>query len=88
MTMLSPFCKLSRCLDYFWLFVTGSQIFSVLLEPVALDAVLSWAHVPLSSIMAVTGHSSEAMLRKYLKLNEVEMGVCAARDLQKVVRLA
>ena len=46
------------------------------------------AHVPLSSIMAVTGHSSEAMLRKYLKLNEVEMGVCAARDLQKVMHLA
>ena len=38
--------------------------------------------------MAVTGHSSEAMLRKYLKLNEVEMGVCAARDLQKVMHLA
>lgn len=40
-------------------------------------------HVPLSSIMAVTGHASEAMLRKYLKLNEEEKGLCAARDLQK-----
>lgn len=38
-------------------------------------------HVPLSSIMAVTGHSSEAMLRKYLKLNEEEKGLSAARDL-------
>ena len=40
-------------------------------------------HVPLSSIMAVTGHASEAMLRKYLKLNEEEKGLSAARDLLK-----
>ena len=40
-------------------------------------------HVPLSSIMAVTGHGSEAMLRKYLKLNEEEKGLSAARDLLK-----
>lgn len=39
-------------------------------------------HVPLSSIMAVTGHGSESMLRKYLKLNEEEKGLSAARDLQ------
>ncbi|MBR1415750.1 MAG: tyrosine-type recombinase/integrase [Prevotella sp.] len=54
----------------------------------------SWAtnayreHVPLSSIMAVTGHSSEGMLRKYLKLNEEELGICAARDLQHILKLA
>ena len=40
-------------------------------------------HVPLSSIMAVTGHGSEMMLRKYLKLNEEEKGLSAARDLLK-----
>lgn len=40
-------------------------------------------HVPLSSIMAVTGHASETMLRKYLKLNEEEKGLSAARDLLK-----
>lgn len=41
-------------------------------------------HVPLSSIMAVTGHTSESMLCKYLKLNEEEKGLNAARDLLKV----
>ena len=40
-------------------------------------------HVPLSSIMAVTGHSSESMVRRYLKLNEEEKGLSAARDLLK-----
>ena len=40
-------------------------------------------HVPLSSIMAVTGHATESMLRKYLKLNEEEKGLSAARDLLK-----
>ena len=40
-------------------------------------------HVPLSSIMAVTGHTSESMLCKYLKLNEEEKGLNAARDLLK-----
>jgi len=40
-------------------------------------------HVPLSSIMAVTGHTSESMVRRYLKLNEEEKGLSAARDLQK-----
>jgi integrase len=40
-------------------------------------------HVPLSSIMAVTGHTSESMLRKYLRLNEEEKGLNAARDLLK-----
>lgn len=54
----------------------------------------SWAtnaykdHVPLASIMAVTGHSTEDMLRKYLQMNDEEKGICAARDLQKVLQLA
>ncbi|UKK52170.1 site-specific integrase [Prevotella sp. E13-17] len=39
--------------------------------------------VPLSSIMAVTGHSSEAMLRKYLKLDNEERAIIAAADFLK-----
>lgn len=36
--------------------------------------------VPLSSIMAVTGHSSEKNLRRYLKLQAEDKAVIAARD--------
>ena len=36
---------------------------------------------PLSAIMTVTGHSSEAMLRRYLKLNDQEKGRQAAIEL-------
>ena len=45
--------------------------------------------VPLSSIMAVTGHSSEAMLRKYLKLDNKERAMIAAQDFEnaKVTRM-
>lgn len=45
--------------------------------------------VPLSSIMAVTGHSSEAMLRKYLKLDNKERAMIAAKDFEnaKATRL-
>lgn len=37
--------------------------------------------VPLSAIMTITGHSSEAMLRRYLKLNDQEKGRQAAIEL-------
>jgi integrase len=40
--------------------------------------------IALSSIMAITGHSSEAMLRKYLKLDNKERAMLAALDFEKV----
>jgi integrase len=43
--------------------------------------------VALSSIMAVTGHSSEAMLRKYLKLDNKERAIIAAQDFEKARRI-
>jgi integrase len=42
------------------------------------------AGVPLSAIMAVTGHSSEEMLRRYLKLNTKERALLAAAEFDKV----
>ena len=40
--------------------------------------------IALSSIMAITGHSSEQMLRKYLKLDNKERAILAAQDFAKV----
>lgn len=40
--------------------------------------------VPLSAIMAVTGHSSEEMLKRYLKLNNKERALLAAVEFDKV----
>ena len=40
--------------------------------------------VPLSAIMAVTGHSSEEMLRRYLKLGTKERALLAAAEFDKV----
>ena len=40
--------------------------------------------VPLSAIMAVTGHTSEEMLRRYLKLNTKERALLAAAEFDKV----
>ena len=42
------------------------------------------ANVPLSAIMAVTGHSSEDMLRRYLKLSNKERALFAAEELCKM----
>jgi integrase len=42
------------------------------------------AGVPLSAIMAITGHSTELMLRKYLKLDGKEKAVLAAAEFDKV----
>lgn len=42
------------------------------------------AGVPLSAIMAVTGHASEEMLRRYLKLNTKERAMLAAEEFEKV----
>lgn len=42
------------------------------------------AGVPLSAIMAVTGHASEDMLRRYLKLNTKERALMAAAAFDKV----
>lgn len=42
------------------------------------------AKVPLSAIMAVTGHASEDMLRKYLKLSNKERALFAAEELAKM----
>ena len=42
------------------------------------------AGVPLSAIMAVTGHASEDMLRRYLKLNTKERALLAAAEFDKV----
>lgn len=41
------------------------------------------AGVPLSSIMTVTGHSSEKTLRIYLRLNSLENALVAERDFRK-----
>ena len=43
------------------------------------------AGVSLSSIMAVTGHSSEQMLRRYLKLDNKERAILAAKELERVI---
>lgn len=43
--------------------------------------------VSLSSIMAVTGHSSEQMLRKYLKLDNKERAILAAAEFERVKRI-
>ena len=42
------------------------------------------AGVPLSAIMAITGHSTELMLRKYLKLDGKEKAIMAAAEFDKV----
>lgn len=42
------------------------------------------AGVPLSAIMAVTGHASEDMLRRYLKLNTKERALMAAAEFDKI----
>ena len=42
------------------------------------------AKVPLSAIMAVTGHSTEDMLRRYLKLSNKERALFAAEELAKM----
>lgn len=42
--------------------------------------------VPLSAIMAVTGHSTEQMLRKYLKLDSKERALLAAAEFDKVAK--
>lgn len=41
--------------------------------------------ISLSSIMAVTGHSSEQMLRKYLKLDNKERAILAAAEFDQVM---
>lgn len=43
-------------------------------------------NVPLMSIMAITGHTTERSLRKYLKLKEVEKAIIAAKDLAGVIQ--
>jgi len=45
------------------------------------------AGVPISSIMAITGHSSERKLRLYLKLQPEDKGIVAAKDMDKVMKL-
>lgn len=44
--------------------------------------------VPLSSIMAVTGHTSEKNLRRYLKLQAEDKAVIAARDFEGFILMA
>lgn len=44
--------------------------------------------ISLSSIMAVTGHSSEQMLRKYLKLDNKEKAIIAAAEFGKMMKKA
>ena len=39
--------------------------------------------ISLSSIMVITGHSSEKMLRKYLKLDKEEQAILAAAEFAK-----
>lgn len=42
------------------------------------------AGVPLSAIMAITGHSTEEMLKRYLKLDSKERALLAAAEFDKV----
>lgn len=44
------------------------------------------AGVPLPSIQAITGHSSEAQLRRYLKLDAEEKAVIALKDFKGIIR--
>ena len=45
------------------------------------------AGVPLSSIQAITGHSSEAQLRRYLKLDAEEKAVIALKDFEGIIEM-
>ncbi len=45
------------------------------------------AGIPISSILAVTGHSREEHLRRYLQLDIKERGMMAARDMQVFMKL-
>ena len=45
------------------------------------------AGVPLPSIQAITGHSSEAQLRRYLKLDAEEKAVIALKDFKGIIEL-
>ena len=45
------------------------------------------AGVPLSSIQAITGHSSEAQLRRYLKLDAEERAVIALKDFEGIIEM-
>ena len=45
------------------------------------------AGVPLPSIQAITGHSSEAQLRRYLKLDAEEKAVIALKDFKGIIEI-
>lgn len=45
------------------------------------------AKVPLSSIQAITGHSSEAQLRRYLKLDAEEKAIIALKDFAGIIEI-
>lgn len=45
------------------------------------------AGIPLSSIMAVTGHSTEKSLRRYLKLHAEEKAIIAAKDFEGIIEM-
>ena len=44
------------------------------------------AGVPLPSIQAITGHSSEAQLRRYLKLDAEEKAIIALKDFKGIIK--
>ena len=39
------------------------------------------------SIMAITGHTTESSLRKYLKLQPEEKAIIAAKDFERIMQL-
>lgn len=41
----------------------------------------------MSSIQAITGHSSEAQLRRYLKLDAEEKAVIALKDFEGIIEM-
>ena len=45
------------------------------------------ANIPLASIMAITGHSTEQILRRYLRLDRQEKAIIAAKDFADVIQL-
>lgn len=45
------------------------------------------AGIPLSSIMAVTGHSSEKTLRRYLRLEAEDKAIIAAKDFEGIIKM-
>lgn len=66
----------------------GSATCSFPIQPEGVSATNAYkAGVPLPSIQAITGHSSEAQLRRYLKLDAEEKAVIALKDFKGIIKI-